>query len=82
MQHVSCLGQVLLDGVDISQLDLAERYALILNTGIDMFIAFGCSRQDLSLLEDVGFQRYFPEYVAEARESLITEERLTSPCSA
>jgi beta-glucosidase len=66
------------DGVDISQLDLAERYALILNTGIDMFSCYlAVPGKDLSLLEDVGFQRYFPEYVAEALErGLITEERL------
>lgn len=66
------------DGVDISTLDLAERYALILNAGIDMFSCYlAVPGKDLSLVSDVGFQRYFPEYVAEAVErGLVTQERL------
>lgn len=66
------------EGIDIAPLDLAERYALILNAGIDMFSCyFAVPGKDLSYLEGIGFQRYFPEYVAEAVErGLLTEERL------
>ena len=71
------------DGIDISTLDLAERYAMILNAGIDMFSCYlAVPGKDLSLVEGVGFQRYFPEYVAEAVErGLLTQERLDRLCT-
>lgn len=66
------------DGVDISTLDLAERYAMIMNAGIDMFsCSLAVPGKDMNYLSDTGFGRYFPEYVAEAVErGLITGERL------
>jgi beta-glucosidase len=66
------------DGVDISKLDLAERYAMILNAGVDMFSCMvAVPGKDLNSQSESGFRRYFPEYVVEALErGLLTQERL------
>jgi beta-glucosidase len=64
------------DGVDISTLSAEERYALILNVGVDMFSALGViPGTDIEAYADYGFQRGMPDLVVSAVEKgLVTEE--------
>lgn len=64
------------DGVDISTLTAEERYALILNVGVDMFSALGIiPGTDIEAYSDYGFQRGMPDLVVSAVENgLVTEE--------
>lgn len=67
---------VLSDGTDISTLSAVERYALILNAGIDMF---SCTSpvlgDDLSVRQEEIMCRAFPDLIVDAVEQgLVTEE--------
>lgn len=64
------------DGTDISTLSAAERYALILNAGVDMFSCYGAVKgTDLSAYEEEISNRAFPDIILEAvNTGLVTEE--------
>ena len=66
------------DGVDISTLSAEERYALILNAGVDMFSALGViPGTDIEAYADYGFRRGMPDLIVSAVEKgLVTEECL------
>ena len=66
------------DGVDISTLPAEERYALILNVGVDMFSALGViPGTDIEAYADYGFQRGMPDLLVSAVEKgLVTEDTL------
>lgn len=53
------------DGVDVSTLTLGERYALILEAGVDMFSCYcAVPGDDMTTAEGLGLQRYFPDVLA------------------
>ena len=64
------------DGVDISTLSEVERYALILNTGIDMFSCAGVIKgTDFTTYEEELYPRAYPDLIVQAvEEGLVTEE--------
>ncbi len=66
------------DGTDISTLSAEERYAMILNAGVDMFSALGViPGTDLDAYSDTGFRRGMPDLVVSAVEKgYLTEEDL------
>ncbi len=66
------------DGVDVSTLTLGERYALILDVGIDMFSGYcAVPGDDQDICADLGFQRYFPDVlVEEVEKGTISEEAI------
>ena len=63
------------DGVDVSTLTLEERYALILNCGIDMFSCYGAMPgTDIEAYTECS-NRAFPEVIVSAvNNGLVTEE--------
>ena len=65
------------EGVDVSTLSLAERYILILDTGIDMFSCYG-ETKGLSPEENSELgNNYYPEVIVQAiNDGLYTEEAL------
>ena len=69
---------ILPDGTDISALSAEERYALILNAGVDMLSAMGVfGGTDITVYEDIGFYRTFPDLIVKAvNDGLVTEECL------
>ena len=64
------------DGVDVSTLNAPERYALVLNVGVDMFSALGViPGTDIDAYSDSGFRRAFPDIIVQAvNEGLVSEE--------
>lgn len=66
------------DGVDISTLSVEERYAMILNAGVDMFSCVGpVLGDDLSKYSEDIKWRAFPDVITEAvKEGLVTQEDL------
>ncbi len=64
------------DGTDVSTLSAVERYALILNTGVDMFSALGVvPGTDIEAYSDSGFRRAFPDLIAQTvTDKLVSEE--------
>jgi len=64
------------DGVDVSTLGAAERYALILNVGVDMLSALGViPGTDIEAYSDSGFRRAFPDILVQAvNEGLVSQE--------
>ena len=78
LNNIMGLSGVTDDGVDISTLSEVERYALILNTGIDMFSCGG-------VIKGTDFEAYaeeapcpaYPDLIVQAvEEGLVTEENL------
>ena len=69
---------ITVDGVDISELDIEEIYALMLNVGVDAISAmctFGGT--DTTLYANSGFYRAFPDFIVKAVEDgLVTQECL------
>lgn len=65
------------DGVDVSTLSAVERYALILNTGIDMFSCYGAMPgTDIEAYSECS-SRAFPALIVEAvNQGLVTAEDL------
>lgn len=65
------------DGVDVSTLSAVERYALILNTGIDMFSCHGAMPgTDIEAYSECS-NRAFPDLIVEAvNQGLVTAEDL------
>ena len=65
------------DGVDVSTLSAVERYALILNTGIDMFSCYGAMPgTDIEAYSECS-NRAFPALIVEAvNQGLVTAEDL------
>lgn len=65
------------DGVDVSTLSAVERYALILNTGIDMFSCYGAMPgTDIEAYSECS-NRSFPALIVEAvNQGLVTAEDL------
>ena len=63
------------DGVDVSTLSAVERYALILNTGIDMFSCYGAMPgTDIEAYSECS-NRAFPALIVEAvNQGLVTAE--------
>lgn len=63
------------DGVDVSTLSATERYALILNTGVDMFSCYGAMPgTDIEAYSECS-NRAFPALIVEAvNEGLVTAE--------
>ncbi len=64
------------DGIDISTLSEVERYALILNTGIDMFSCTGVVKgTDFDIYQEEIMCRAYPDLIVQAvDEGLVTEE--------
>ncbi len=64
------------DGVDISTLSAVERYALILNAGVDMFSCYGAILgTDTDAYAEEVSNRAFPDLIVQAvEEGLVTEE--------
>lgn len=64
------------DGTDISTLSATERYAMILNAGVDMFSCYGAVLgDDISAYEEEISNRAFPDLIVDAVEQgLVTEE--------
>lgn len=64
------------DGTDISTLSATERYAMILNAGVDMFSCYSAVLgDDLSVHQEEIFCRAFPDLIVDAVEQgLVTEE--------
>jgi beta-glucosidase-like glycosyl hydrolase len=67
-------------GIDISTLTLGQRYALILDAGIDMFSCYvAVPGEDTTAYAGLGFQRYFPDVlVAEVNSGAYAEESLNA----
>lgn len=65
------------DGVDVSTLSATERYALILNTGVDMFSCYGAMPgTDIEAYSECS-NRAFPQLIVEAvNQGLVTAEDL------
>ncbi len=65
------------DGVDVSTLSAVERYALILNTGVDMFSCYGAMPgTDIEAYSECS-NRSFPGLIVEAvNQGLVTAEDL------
>ncbi len=63
------------DGVDVSTLSAVERYALILNTGVDMFSCYGAMPgTDIEAYSECS-NRAFPALIVEAvNQGLVTAE--------
>ena len=74
--QVMTLTGVTADGVDISTLTAAERYALILNVDVDMFSALGViPGTDVTAYNTYGFRRAMPDLIVETVETgLVSEE--------
>lgn len=64
------------DGVDISTLSAVERYAMILNAGVDMFSCYSAVLgDDLTEHQEEIFCRAYPDLIVEAVEQgLVTRE--------
>lgn len=64
------------DGVDISTLSATERYAMILNAGVDMFSCYGAVLgTDIEALSEEIRMRAFPDLIIDAvDQGLVTEE--------
>ena len=64
------------DGVDISTLSAVERYAMILNAGVDMFSCYGAILgTDIEAYAEEVSNRAFPDIIVQAvDEGLVTEE--------
>ncbi len=64
------------DGIDISTLNATERYAMILNAGVDMFSCYSAILgDDLSEHQEEIFCRAYPDLIIEAVEQgLVTSE--------
>ncbi|MCI7812862.1 MAG: glycoside hydrolase family 3 N-terminal domain-containing protein [Lachnospiraceae bacterium] len=64
------------DGVDISTLSAVERYAMILNAGVDMFSCYGSILgTDIDAYAEQVSNRAFPDIIIQAvEEGLVTEE--------
>lgn len=69
---------ITVDGVDISELDIEEIYALMLNVGVDAISAMGTfGGTDTTLYANSGFYRAFPDFIVKAVEDgLVTQECL------
>ena len=69
---------ITVDGVDISELDIEEIYALMLNVGVDAISAMGTfGGTDTTLYANSGFYRTFPDFIVKAVEDgLVTQECL------
>lgn len=67
---------VTFDGIDISTLNATERYAMILNAGVDMFSCYSAILgDDLSEHQEEIFCRAYPDLIIEAVEQgLVTSE--------
>ena len=76
--QVMTLKGITADGVDISTLTAAERYALMLNVDVDMFSALGViPGTDVAAYNEYGFRRALPDLIVETVETgLVTEETL------
>ena len=66
------------DGVDVSTLTLGQRYALILEVGIDMFSGYcAIPGTDYEVYDGLGLWRYFPDVlVAEVENGGLTVEEV------
>lgn len=64
------------DGVDISTLSAVERYAMILNAGVDMFSCYGAILgTDMDAYAEEVSNRAFPDIIVQAvKEGLVSEE--------
>lgn len=64
------------DGVDISTLSAPERYAMILNAGVDMFSCYGAILgTDIDAYAEEVSNRAFPDIILQAvNDGLVTEE--------
>ena len=64
------------DGTDISTLSAVERYAMILNAGVDMFSCYGAVLgTDIEAYAEEISNRAFPDIIVQAvDEGLVTEE--------
>ena len=69
---------ITVDGVDISELDIEEIYALMLNVGVDAISAMGTfGGTDTTIYANSGFYRAFPDFIVKAVEDgLVTQECL------
>lgn len=69
---------ITVDGVDISELDIEEIYALMLNVGVDAISAMGTfGGTDTTLYANSGFYGAFPDFIVKAVEDgLVTQECL------
>ena len=76
LNNIMSLGGVTNDGVDISTLSEVERYALILNTGIDMFSCGGVIKgTDFEAYAEEASCPAYPDLIVQAvEEGLVTEE--------
>ena len=73
--RINALTGATVDGVDVTTLSIEEKYALILNVGIDMFSCYGATPgTDLTSYAELT-NNFYPEIViATVNDGLVTEE--------